>query len=192
MRDYELVEPDVTYRPGFEVFIDDYRRSGEKLVPFVLKFYTGTFEEYVALLRGFPRGIGVPEGFVETSTFWLVDDGNLVKGVVNVRHRLNDSLRREGGHIGYGVAPMYRNQGCATAMLALALAKAKSLGIEHALVICDKDNIASARVAQKTVGCSIPRSSSRAGTSKDIGSEPENSCLIFFYFLFHLLIRLHP
>ncbi|MBN2354264.1 MAG: GNAT family N-acetyltransferase [Spirochaetales bacterium] len=152
MTGYKLAAPDVKYRNGFDIFFNNYIQSGEKLVPFVLKFYTGAFEEYVALLLGFPRGIGVPEGYIEHSTFWLSDPDGLIKGVVNIRHRLSDSLRREGGHIGYGVAPMYRGRGYATLMLKLALEKARHLGIERALITCDKGNVASARVARKNGG----------------------------------------
>jgi len=65
---------------------------------------------------------------------------------------LNDSLKKEGGHIGYGVAPMYRKKGYATKMLSLALKKANDLGINRALVTCSRSNIASAKVVQNNNG----------------------------------------
>lgn len=37
-------------------------------------------------------------------------DGVII-GRCSIRHELNDYLRAIGGHIGYGVAPPYRNQG---------------------------------------------------------------------------------
>ena len=147
MEKLELVKPNFKYERGFKTFIENYKSSGEKLIPFDLKYYKSDFKEYVAKLLGFPKGIGVPEAFIEHSTFWLVDDEGEVKGVINIRHRLNESLKIEGGHIGYGVAPMYRRKGYGTKMLKLAFEKAKGLGIEKVLITCDKENIGSAKVA---------------------------------------------
>lgn len=58
-----------------------------------------------ARLAGCERGEGIPPGFVPHSTCWLVDDRDEVVGVANLRHRLTERLRVEGGHIGYGVRP---------------------------------------------------------------------------------------
>ena len=66
-------------------------------------------------------------------------------GAVNIRHRLNETLLRNGGHIGDGVRPSERKKGIATKMIALALEKCKELGIKKVLMVCDKDNIGSAK-----------------------------------------------
>lgn len=62
---------------------------------------------------------------------------------MNIRHDLNEHLMNAGGHIGYGIRPSARGNRYAVTMLALALEKAKELGISRALVVCDSDNIAS-------------------------------------------------
>ena len=66
-------------------------------------------------------------------------------GAVNIRHRLNETLLRNGGHIGDGVRPSERKKGIATKMIALALEKCKELGIKKVIMVCDKDNIGSAK-----------------------------------------------
>jgi len=58
---------------------------------------------------------------------------------------LNEQLLVVGGHIGYGIRPSERRKGNATKILSLALDKARELGIERALLTCDKDNIGSAQ-----------------------------------------------
>ncbi|HMB08301.1 MAG TPA: GNAT family N-acetyltransferase, partial [Isosphaeraceae bacterium] len=73
-------------------------------------------------------------------------------GVSNLRHALTDKLRREGGHVGYGVRPSRRGQGLATAMLALTLEKARALGIDRVLITCGKENVSSAKVIRKNGG----------------------------------------
>lgn len=66
-------------------------------------------------------------------------------GAVNIRHYLNESLYKSGGHIGDGIRPSERRKGYATAMIDLALEKCKELGINKVLMTCDKTNIGSAK-----------------------------------------------
>ena len=49
------------------------------------------------------------------------------------------------GIIGDGVRPSERRKGIATKMIALALEECRKLGIEKVLMVCDKDNIGSAK-----------------------------------------------
>ena len=82
--------------------------------------------------------------------YWLADDERkLFIGEVTIRHRLNDALRKCGGHIGYGVRYSEWNRGYGTMMLALALEKAKEMRISPVLITCSDDNLASARVIEK-------------------------------------------
>ena len=66
-------------------------------------------------------------------------------GAVNIRHYLNDTLLKAGGHIGYGIRPSERRKGYATAMIALALDECRKLGINKVLICCNKENIGSAK-----------------------------------------------
>jgi predicted acetyltransferase len=88
---------------------------------------------------------------VTGSVYFAIVDGKIV-GTIAVRHYLNDSLLKSGGHIGYGIRPSERRKGYGTKMLALALNKCRDFGIEKALVTCDKDNIASAKTAMRNGG----------------------------------------
>ncbi|MCR5685542.1 MAG: GNAT family N-acetyltransferase [Lachnospiraceae bacterium] len=86
------------------------------------------------------------DGKVPDSVFFLLDeDNNRLLGAVNIRHYLNEYLLREGGHIGDGIRPSERRKGYATEMIRLALIECRKLGIDRVLMICDKDNIGSAK-----------------------------------------------
>lgn len=68
---------------------------------------------------------------------------NKVVGTIQIRHKLNESLVLNGGHIGDGVRPSERKKGYATEMIRLALEECEKLGIKRVLIVCYKDNIAS-------------------------------------------------
>ncbi len=92
-------------------------------------------------------------GLVPDSVFFLLDeDRNLLLGAVNIRHYLNETLLKDGGHIGDGIRPGERRKGYATEMIRLALIECKKLGIDRVLMICDKENIGSAKSIQRNGG----------------------------------------
>ena len=83
-------------------------------------------------------------GFVVTTSYLLVRElDERVLGVVNLRHELNENLRKIGGHIGYSVRKSERRKGYATRMVAMTLELARSLGLDRVLITCDKRNKAS-------------------------------------------------
>jgi predicted acetyltransferase len=92
-------------------------------------------------------------GRVPDSVFFLLDeDRNRLLGAVNIRHYLNDSLLKSGGHIGDGIRPSERRKGYATEMIRMALEECRKLGIKKVLMTCDKSNIGSAKSIIKNGG----------------------------------------
>ena len=147
-----LIEPTETLREAYLDYVKELRFASEPLDPWVLERPAENFPGLVCWLKDQSNGLGLKEGWVASSTFWLTCGKERILGVVNLRHQLTDKLRDIGGHIGYGVRPSERNKGYATLMLRLTLEKARGLGIERVLVTCDADNIPSARVIQKNGG----------------------------------------
>lgn len=85
-------------------------------------------------------------GLVPDSTFFCLDEErNIIVGAVNIRRYLNEYLLAHGGHIGDGIRPSERRKGYATQMVGLALEECKRIGIKKVLMVCDKDNIGSAK-----------------------------------------------
>lgn len=85
-------------------------------------------------------------GKVPSTVFLCIrkNDGKIV-GNIQIRHKLNDYLLRQGGHIGDSIRPSERRKGYATEMIRLALEECKRLKIDKVLMTCDKDNIGSAK-----------------------------------------------
>lgn len=110
------------------------------------------FADLLDLLERQRLGIDVPPGRVP-STFLVAEVEGRIVGRTSIRHELNDRLRQEGGHVGYGVRPAFRRRGYATRMLELSLEYlAEDLGVTRALVTCDDDNVGSAAVIERCGG----------------------------------------
>ena len=145
----KLESPSERLKESYLSLVEEFRQRGEPYVPFVLKFPTDDFRAFLRRLQACAEGSGLPRGFVPHETFWLVDGDEQVVGVSNLRHSLTDALRREGGHIGYGIRPYARRRGYATLILRETLKLARKRGIELALVTCDKGNIGSVKAIQR-------------------------------------------
>lgn len=150
--DLHLVRPSLAYKDEYLAFYQEWKQSGEDMVPWVIEKDPADFEEMLNWLNENETGVNLKAGFVPDSTFWLVSSDNRVLGAVNIRHRLTDFLRNQGGHIGYGIRPSERKQGYATRLLNLSLNHAKKLGIDNVLVVCDAGNVASERTIIRNGG----------------------------------------
>jgi predicted acetyltransferase len=147
-----LVQPCEAFGASYLSLVQEFRQRGERAVPFVLKFPTDDFPAFLKRLKECAAGIGIPQGWSAHETFWLLDPEDTVVGVSNLRLTLTEALRKEGGHIGYGIRPSARRRGHATRILALTLAKARERGIQSALLTCDKSNAGSARTILRNGG----------------------------------------
>lgn len=145
MEKLQLIRPTIEYETEYLSFYKEWKDSGEEMIPWVIGKDPTNFQEMVQSLLDSEKGKNIPETWVPDSTFWLVNENKRILGVVNIRHRLTEKLLCCGGHIGYGIRPSERRKGFATQLLALSLKKAKEIGIQKALVVCDETNIGSER-----------------------------------------------
>jgi predicted acetyltransferase len=147
-----LTGPIMDLKSEYLSFYQEWKESGEDMVPWVISKDPSNFQGMIQFLLDSEEGKNLPANWVPDSTFWLVNENKKVIGVVNIRHRLTDKLFNCGGHIGYGIRPSERGKGYANRLLYLSLEKAKELGIQKALVVCDKCNIASEKTILKNGG----------------------------------------
>lgn len=141
------------YESACQTFMMDFLKAGEMEYGWLDDYLERqTFAEYLDFLAICARGEYKPEIYVPQSTFFLASPRGELLGITRLRHRLNPSLKIEGGHIGYAVRPSARRQGCATRQLALVLDRAREIGLARVLVTCDDDNTGSARTIEKNGG----------------------------------------
>ena len=119
---------------------------------FALGYEPGmSWDSYLRALEFNQAGVNLPAGYVP-ATFLVAADGDLIVGRASIRHQLNESLAKQGGHIGYGVLPAHRRQGYATEILGHSLIVARALGVDRVLVTCHEVNTASASVIERCGG----------------------------------------
>ncbi|MFN0117271.1 MAG: GNAT family N-acetyltransferase [Elusimicrobiota bacterium] len=98
----ELIEPRADLEASHRSFVNEFLAQGEKLVPWVIAEPYDDFRDYIAMLKFAAKGVGLQDGWVAHSTFWLIDENKEIMAISNVRHALTDYLLKLGGHIGYG------------------------------------------------------------------------------------------
>ncbi len=87
----------------------------------------------------------VPKDKVQSTQFVLTDETGRIYGMLQVRHELNEYLKRYAGHIGYSVRPTERRKGYARQMLRKALVFCREIGLEKVMVACLVENEGSRR-----------------------------------------------
>lgn len=150
-----LTRPDATRLDDWTAMLEEYEDdapNGSGLWEIPAGPAPERFEQHLArsMLRADVTR-PMPEGKVHSDQYWITD-GDALVGFIQLRHRLNDLLLEEGGHIGYSVRPSRRREGHASRALGLVLARARELGIDRVLITCNEDNVASARTIESHHG----------------------------------------
>ena len=159
----ELVRPIEKYENSYRAYIAEL--GDEERYPFPMDFDHRDFPSLLHRLSDFENGRNLPEGFVPSSTYWLVEHGELV-GVSNLRHFLNEIIFNAGGHIGMGIRPQARGRGLGDLLLSLTIAEARKRGIAELHIHCHKHNEASARMIMANGGVLVSEISD--GKSADL------------------------
>jgi predicted acetyltransferase len=138
----ELIQPSEKYRNTYLEYIEEL--GDEERYPFPMDFDCSDFKKMLEKIGEFADGVNLPSGYVQSSTYWLIDSGELI-GVTNIRHLLNKEIEHCGGHIGLGVRPSYRAKGYGSKLMKLSIEKLQDLGVNTIHIHCYKDNTASSK-----------------------------------------------
>lgn len=139
-----LSRPDIRYKSSYIKAMREFTAEGSP-PNWNFSALQAHFDEYVDVQLS--KEADPPADRVPESVWWLIVDG-VYAGNIRIRHKLNDSLTRFGGHIGYDIRPSMRRKGYGTIQLRLALEKAWELGLDRVLLTCDDDNVASYKIME--------------------------------------------
>ena len=146
-----LTRPCVQYMASYRHAIAEHNTHGVEDFAYPK---VDTRREVAAFLKKvdrFHRGIDIPRGYVPGTSFWLVD-GKHYLGSGDIRHYLNDNLRKLGGNIGYSIRPSVWRNGLGSLQLALLLREAAKLRVYRPIITCFDGNVASAKIIEKNGG----------------------------------------
>ena len=145
----ELVVPSIEYEASYKEYIKEL--GDEERYPFPLDFDHSNFCKLIARLNDFAAGDNLPDGYVQSSTLWLVD-GKEIIGVTNIRHYLNKAIEYCGGHIGLGIRPSCRGKGLGRNLMQLSIDYLRRMGVKTIHIHCHKDNQASSNTIKACGG----------------------------------------
>lgn len=180
----KLVVPDIAYKDKVKEYIQEFIDAGSSIdgtdqtdALLVSHNYDKWLDE---VSKQSDPSVKIP-GQVDASTFLYVrEEDDAIVGMVNIRYGLNAYLYMEGGHVGFSVRPSERGKGIATDLLGDALIFCRLIGLNKVLIVCEKDNIASACVIQKCGGVlenEVKGQSGRINQRYWIENEGENECI---------------
>ena len=141
----ELIRASYEMEEQYYDFANEWKEHNEEIVPYAARLLDMDYKSWLEHTYKIESKDTCPSHLVPAHTYFLVLENKRIIGAVNIRHYLNDYLLNFGGHIGYGIRPSERRKGYAALMLSLALPIAKNLGINKALITCNKNNPGSAK-----------------------------------------------
>ena len=153
MKDYLLVYPTKAHEEEALAYIGEFRQMDSQLNGTGGLDRISDYDEWLQKLAQDLDLPNIPEDRVPAHTYFLMREGEpRIYGMINIRHRLNDYLLRQGGHIGYSIRPTERKKGLGALQLSLGLQKCRELGLSRVLVTCDKSNPGSSGVIRNNGG----------------------------------------
>ncbi len=149
----KLIEPTMEYDQQIQAYRREFLQPGVSMDGGGQLIHCETTKQWLDLVEQYSHQETVPADKVPASLYILIrEEDNKMVGIIQIRHYLNDYLRKYGGHIGYSVAPSERRKGNASRMLAMALEKCRQMGLDKVLITCREDNEGSRRTILKNGG----------------------------------------
>lgn len=144
--DLELVEPVRKKKLEIWAYREEFLLNGESIPGTSGLENAQSFEEWILKLKNNSCDETLLTSLVPSTTYLVIrkSDEKIV-GMLDIRHRLNNSLLKQGGHIGYSIRKSERHKGCGKELLRLALIECKKYQLKEVLLTCSKKNIASSK-----------------------------------------------
>ncbi len=135
-----IIQPELSFKESYNAYIKEL--GDEERYPFPLDYDHSNFESMLKRISGLSTGLSIPEGMVQSSTYWLIDNHEII-GCTNIRHYLNKEIEHCGGHIGLSIRPSHRGLGLSKTLLTMSIEKARELGVKTIHIHCHTNNAAS-------------------------------------------------
>ncbi|MDO4283623.1 MAG: GNAT family N-acetyltransferase [Clostridia bacterium] len=140
-----LVFPTKEYQKQIEEYLEEFFKNGEyKLHGAGGLDRIKDVDEWLKKVNDDLSEKKITDHRVPATLFLAIrNSDNRLIGTIQIRHRLNEKLLFDSGHIGDSVRPTERRKGYATEMIRMALEECRKMGIKQVLITCNSDNIGS-------------------------------------------------
>ncbi len=112
----------------------------------------GRLDEWLAYCVHLSTAPALSDDFLPQHNYWIRDAAGHVVGLIRMNPRINAQLLERGGHLGYYIAPAFRNRGYGKDCLRLALEDLRTKDVERALVTVESSNTVSLRLVASLGG----------------------------------------
>ena len=147
-----LVRPTLEHEEKALEYRQEHFNYGENIINgSELLDKTESYLEWLQSIKNNENFETVSPDWVVTDTFFAMDEQDVIVGIIDLRHTLNDFLK-DFGNSGYSVRPSQRRKGYATEMLRLLINVARDAGLTELHLSVEKDNIASVKTIMKNGG----------------------------------------
>lgn len=150
----ELVRPDIRFRDSFvDALLEGLHLEPAK--PDDILLAKDDFNAYMAKRTDVNSFVILPDGLKirrvpQTDLFLVYGDRFL--GMASLRPKLNSTLEKRGGNLGYAVRASERRKGYGRLILTLALPYAREAGLQKLLITCHDENTGSAKIIESCGG----------------------------------------
>lgn len=137
---------------AYSDYMLEWEKSGERIVPWVT---SRTYEEFFRMMHYWEEQDSDQirkRGLVPATLYFLTEDSGRIIGAIHFRHELNDELRMDGGHIGYGIRPSEREKGHGRRMLGMMIQELMKGDLREVMLSCDDSNHGSVKVIEANGG----------------------------------------
>lgn len=146
----KLTRPNIKYKLSFLEGLREFQKE-KRFTELDIRTLEKDFSSFVSKQNNYSQGKDLPKGFVPETILWLIDDNEFI-GRASIRHKMTETLLKEGGHIGYAIRPSKRKTGYGKKILRLALKEANKLGLKKVLLTCNENNLGSKRIIESNGG----------------------------------------
>ena len=147
-----LEKPTIGHKEKALAYRQEHFDSGENIINgSELLDKTESYEDWLTDVTNNTNAETVNPNWVVTDTFFAVDEGDNIVGIIDLRHTLNDFLK-DFGNSGYSVRPTERRKGYATEMLRQLKEVAKEDGLSELHLSVERTNASSIKTIVKNGG----------------------------------------